>query len=409
MERSPVPLYLLFPPYTGALEKLRRRLACESWLQERSWRKRAAKLGFAFAWPLVAALRAFKVTWAHREALRRTFNKPAWQVFLYQWGAAAWYGLPPALFLKNAVFLAKNLSASRFIITNQERAYLVDRLIRRLEKNALEDKFLFFQRCDRAALPCIPILGRFRHGQVEWVAHTPDASEPTYPGLFAKLSADQQGRGALAWKAVSHGHFEAADGAVQTLQLVAETLRQRSAAGSTYLLQPRIQNHPAINDLSPGALATIRLFTIRSLSGEVVPLMAVARMATGRSVTDNFGAGGLAAAIDLQTGVLAAATLKLSPLTALRDHPDTGARIEGRHLPGWPEALKLGLDAHREFSEFFLVGWDIAIAPEGHILVEGNEHPSMDIQFVTRSPLGKTRFVDLAQQWLAATTARTAG
>jgi glutathione synthase/RimK-type ligase-like ATP-grasp enzyme len=79
----------------------------------------------------------------------------------------------------------------------------------------------------------------------------------------------------------------------------------------------------------------------------------------------------------------------------LDTHPDTGAKIVGRKLPLWEETKALAVQAHRAFADRVLVGWDIAIANEGPVVVEGNSSPDLDITQRFGEPVCATRFGEL--------------
>ena len=109
---------------------------------------------------------------------------------------------------------------------------------------------------------------------------------------------------------------------------------------------------------------------------------AAARMAIGANhVVDNLHAGGIAAAVDVQTGILSRASNlgADASLGWLDRHPVTGARIAGTRLPMWDDVREFALRAHRGFSDRVLIGWDIAITPDGPVMVEGNGSPDLDI------------------------------
>jgi hypothetical protein len=205
----------------------------------------------------------------------------------------------------------------------------------------------------------------------------------------------------MAWTFLGDGTFRRWTGELEFFPNIVKLLQSRSANGADYLLQPKVHNHEAIRDLSGQALATVRLLTLRTPSGEITPLLAYFRMATGTSHTDNFSSGGVAAPVDVIDGVLGhAVTNKHSPLARTSRHPDSGTIIAGRALPYWHEALQLAVDAHGEFAEFFVVGWDIAITDNGALLVEGNDQPGVDIQFINGVALGYTPFPRIANEWL---------
>ena len=115
-------------------------------------------------------------------------------------------------------------------------------------------------------------------------------------------------------------------------------------------------------------------------------------------VVDNFHAGGIAAAVDLATGVLGPATdMGLRADSRWWDsHPVSGAAITGCVLPLWEQVPELARRAHEIFEDQVAIGWDIAICEEGALLVEGNKSPDLDIiQRICRAPLGNTRFGEL--------------
>ena len=109
---------------------------------------------------------------------------------------------------------------------------------------------------------------------------------------------------------------------------------------------------------------------------------AVFRMSFGTSRTvDNIHAGGLACGVALDGGALGPASNLGSDacLGWLSKHPTTGARVEGTRLPNWGEVKRLAIKAHEAFADRVMVGWDIAIGPDGPIVVEGNGSPDMDL------------------------------
>jgi hypothetical protein len=185
---------------------------------------------------------------------------------------------------------------------------------------------------------------------------------------------------------------------VLTEQALTERLTRLSAERS-YILQPRLANHPGLSDLNNGALATVRIVTVRDEVGGFEATDAVFRMAIGRNRTvDNFHAGGIAAGVDMTTGVLGPATdTGVDARVGWHaTHPTTGARIKGRVLPCWQQVVDLAYRAHAAFPSRVIVGWDIAILPDGPCVVEGNTRPDLDIhQRVSRAPLGDRRLSDL--------------
>jgi hypothetical protein len=113
------------------------------------------------------------------------------------------------------------------------------------------------------------------------------------------------------------------------------------------------------------------------------------------SAVDNLHAGGIASIVDLKSGRLGPASdLGVGPNFVWHDrHPLSGKPITGRELPFWKEAMELAVGAHDAFSEWVVIGWDIAILADGPCLIEGNKGPDVDIiQRCGRGPIGDGRF-----------------
>jgi hypothetical protein len=107
-------------------------------------------------------------------------------------------------------------------------------------------------------------------------------------------------------------------------------------------------------------------------------LFYILKVPVGDNITDNFAmgtTGNLIAFGDRDHGVLTGArTLDPSGsgLTTIHVHPDTGTRLDGFRIPFWQEALDLAKQAHKSFSEFGFLGWDLALTKDGPKFLEAN-------------------------------------
>src|SRR5919112_1978475 len=87
-----------------------------------------------------------------------------------------------------------------------------------------------------------------------------------------------------------------------------------------------------LNDINNGALSTIRVVTCLNEHGWPEVVAAAMRMAKGDNHrVDNFHAGGIASAVDLQSGELGPASNMGMDARAgwLDRHPDSGGQITG--------------------------------------------------------------------------------
>src|SRR5690606_37009534 len=90
--------------------------------------------------------------------------------------------------------------------------------------------------------------------------------------------------------------------------------------------------------------------------------------------------GGLFIPIDLQTGGLTKSGTQSMKFGGqkLSEHPNTGFVFAGFQVPYLDEAKKLCLRLC-EILPNRLIGWDIAITPEGPVVIEGNPEPGINI------------------------------
>ncbi len=126
----------------------------------------------------------------------------------------------------------------------------------------------------------------------------------------------------------------------------------------------------------PRSINTVRLVTYYDGS-TVTPMYAFLRLGVGGSRVDNTSAGGLAAAINVESGeIVSLATNRMDIDGEWFDrHPDTNEKITGAFLPRWKELLDMVQELAIIVPEQKYVGWDMALTDEGWVMVEGNAKP----------------------------------
>ena len=283
--------------------------------------------------------------------------------------------LPPWYYIYELYRDPANRHARSFI-TRWENKAGINALLkeRRPPRSVVSDKIAFERHCVRDGLPVIPTIGVARGGKLEWTRRRHGCD------WFVKPADGKGGRGIERWDRVGERRLRKGS-ELASERTVAQRLAWRSAA-EPCLIQPRIENHPALSDLNNGALATVRALTCLDEQGRPELVAAVFRMAIGsNNVVDNVHAGGIVAAIDLERGTLGPATNLGTDLRMgwLSRHPVSGAPIEGRVLPFARELRPFAERAHRSFADRTIVGWDIAITATGLVLVEANGAPDLDI------------------------------
>ena len=185
--------------------------------------------------------------------------------------------------------------------------------------------------------------------------------------MISKPVAGQSGKGVLVHSVSRRGAVEV-DGNVVTS-------RWLQFLGLPRVFEPKLENHSTLSDVYSGSLNTVRVLTFRSQSGATRVFATRVRFGRGGH-TDNLSAGGIAAAVDEDSGRVTtpAVSSRLSGNERFEEHPETGSRIHGLQLPCWDRVLDLAQEAAAVLPQARSVGWDIALTPSGPLLLEGNHN-----------------------------------
>ena len=364
------------------------------------WRRaRGLRRGlFACAvWPFAFAAYAARLTVLNGAHIRGQTAKGAIRQLGEQLALALRVSMAPHWYYMFETYEDQRRRTAHLYLQRYETKGCIYGLLQPRHDDGMQDKAGFWRRCHEAGINAVPVLFELRDGKVV----VPEGGKPPAllrEDLFVKPRVGRGGRNAERWDYDGRGAWQ--NRAFGTLGMD-ELLRHLASLSvkRDYIVQPRLANHPDLIDVNNGALATVRIVTCRNEAGGIEATDAAFRMAIGKNNTvDNFHAGGIAAAVDLETGRLGpASNMGLKPGVGWRTvHPDSGAAIEGRILPLWPQVVDLALRAHAAFPQRVVVGWDIAILPDGPAVVEGNVKPDLDIhQRVARTPMGNGRLAKL--------------
>jgi hypothetical protein len=350
----------------------------------RFWRPRGgdelASLALALViWPfalvgLEAVFLARNGATVARRSNRPIFRQMIDQLRLYL-GAGV---LPPWYYIFELHDRPSIIEARNFIYRWESKAGIFRQFKEgdRAPQSILSDKAAFADLCERSQVRTVPVLALASRGRIDRRADDDEFNRD----LFVKPNVGRGGKGAERWDYAGPGYRSPVGEEISRDELFAR-LAKRSL-NEEVIIQPRVVNHAAIEPLNNGALSTVRILTCLDESGQPEVVGAAMRMAIdGNHVVDNLHAGGIAAAVDIDTGTLGPA----SDLGAdasfgwVERHPGTDAPILGTQLPMWEDVKGFAVRAHGAFGDRVVVGWDIAITPDGPVLVEGNGAPDLDI------------------------------
>lgn len=137
-------------------------------------------------------------------------------------------------------------------------------------------------------------------------------------------------------------------------------------------LEEVVRQHESLSALHPESANTIRIITVKADENEILILSVFQRIGCGRRRVDNWGSGGII--IPFSQGGLFMSVGYFSPGFGftVKEHPDTHISFDGYRIPFFQESLELAKRAHSYIGDMHSVGWDIAITPQGPIIVEAN-------------------------------------
>ena len=140
-------------------------------------------------------------------------------------------------------------------------------------------------------------------------------------------------------------------------------------ANKQYLVETFLEQHPVMASLSPTSVNSLRMITFFD-GTEVHVMEAVLRMGNGADV-DNYGRGGMYTVIDEKTGIAHYGAFD-KYAKSYTVHPVSGTSIVGFQVPLYDEVLATLDTVSRIVPQVPYVGWDVAIAVDGPVIIEGN-------------------------------------
>lgn len=145
------------------------------------------------------------------------------------------------------------------------------------------------------------------------------------------------------------------------------------------ILEELIIQHDELAEFNPNSVNTLRVVTLLCPDNKVRIMTANLRMGNGIKYADNFHHNGIAALIDVETGIVVTKGIdRLHNQYII--HPYTGKQIIGYHIPFWDKVIETVKQAARVVPSVGYIGWDVAIGKDGSIiLVEGNAAADPDI------------------------------
>lgn len=140
-----------------------------------------------------------------------------------------------------------------------------------------------------------------------------------------------------------------------------------------FIFQEFILQHEALKRINSSSINTLRMVTYKDENNEAEVLAGFIRFGRKGSIIDNAHIGGIVIPINRETGKMHAEGLQLIDNGGgiFHEHPDTGIPFNNIQIPHYEQVKKLVAKASSSFK-FPLLGWDVAVTPDGPVIVEAN-------------------------------------
>lgn len=153
----------------------------------------------------------------------------------------------------------------------------------------------------------------------------------------------------------------------------------QSGEPTEFIIEDRLRQSSQFEGFNPGSLNTLRLWVLSGPGNQTSVLGGYLRVGRAGSVIDNASAGGLMCPVDIDTGMLSHGITKHSPhRDEFSTHPDHGAQLTGEVIDQWTDICRFACDVLSRLPHTRFAGLDIALTPNGPVLVETNPEPDKD-------------------------------
>ena len=145
-----------------------------------------------------------------------------------------------------------------------------------------------------------------------------------------------------------------------------------------FIVQEKVRQHPALSQVNPTSLNSMRLYTYRHLDGSYEYLYPYAHLRFGGkgAIKDNVSQGGGTCLID-RNGVVDDKVFRFKHLEVSSLKQETG--IENLVIPQYQRVIDTLIAMHKRLPYFDYVGWDVTVLPDGEpLLIEFNLAPSVE-------------------------------
>lgn len=171
---------------------------------------------------------------------------------------------------------------------------------------------------------------------------------------------------------------------------------------TSLLVEEKILQHKTIEAIYSHSVNTVRIDTLMDTDGEVYIISALLRVGRNGRKVDNWSGskGGIAISINLETGQLSLEGVDYYS-KKYRFHPDTKVVFSGIQIPFWKQLRECVLKAAKALPGIASVGWDVAVTPDGPVIIEGNSDYTIQLMQAASGPHSENKnFVRIINNYM---------
>ncbi len=141
----------------------------------------------------------------------------------------------------------------------------------------------------------------------------------------------------------------------------------------SFIFQELILQHETLKKINYSSINTLRIATYKNKKDESEILSGFIRVGRKGSIIDNAHAGGIVVPINKETGKMCNEGLQLIDNGGgiFYKHPDTEIIFDNIQIPHYIQVKEIVTKASSLFK-FPLLGWDVALTPNGPVIIEAN-------------------------------------
>jgi len=180
--------------------------------------------------------------------------------------------------------------------------------------------------------------------------------------------------------------------------------------GDGFIFQTAVEQHADMTKVAGPAIGSIRVVTVYDGQKPSV-LYTLWKVPSPKAMSDNYWqSGSMLAEIDKANGQVVQCRRGEGPTQeAIEAHPASGAAFADVQIPFWDEICDIAVRGHEVLPQFGVFGWDIAVTPEGPLIIECNANPHhMLYQLATGRGIQNPEFMPVFERVIARAKDRTA-